>query len=92
MKITESELKDRFGEIIDIVMSDRDVLILRQGRVIAFIGSVDDYNLFREFKSQSLPEKLAIRELEADRQEFANESLNSIQNEAFDEFQKGKKL
>lgn len=92
MKMTASEVKNRFGEAIDIALSGEDVLIVRHGRVVAFIGSADDYKLFREFKLQRLREKLTLREAEADRGEFVDDSLKSIQDEAFKEFQKGEKL
>ena len=93
MKISASDVKNKFGEVLDIVLTDEeDVLIERRGRFVAFMGSAKDHKLFQEFKLERLRRKLAQREAEADRREFTDDSLESIQAEALHEFRVREKV
>ena len=91
MKMTASEVKSRLGEALDIAMRDEDVLIERHGRVVAFIGSAEEHELFQQFKLERLRKRLALREAEAERGEFTDDSLEHLQAEALEEFQARKR-
>ena len=91
MKISASEVKKRLGEVIDIALTDEDILIERHGRVVAFIGSAEDHELFQQFKLEKLRKKLQERIAEADQGKFSETPLSELKAQAVKEFQQRKK-